>query len=124
MPPGSNTQTPPPTSQGPGTHTTRSNQSGNVRTRADLVDEPGSSVCTRESTRNFLDKNGFLTKEDALSAKALSYVLLSLAHSMPAKTLQEGAQVVAILIMDDVAQGVRTAVLQYVEKPSTHVQQV
>ena len=51
-----------------------------------------------------------------MSAKALSYMLLSLAHSTPAKTLQEGTRVVAILIMDDVARGVGTAVLQYVEK--------
>ena len=116
MPPGGNTQTPPPTSQGASTRATRSNQSGNVRTRADLVDEPGSSVRTRESARSFLDKNGFLAKEDALSTEALSYALLSLAHSTPAKTLQEGARAVALLMMDDAARGVGTAVLQYVEK--------
>ena len=76
MPLGSNTQTLPPMPQGMCTHMTRRNQSGNVRTRVNLVDEPGSSVCTRESERSFLDKNGFLAKEDTLSTEVLSYKLL------------------------------------------------
>ena len=91
MPTGGITQVPTATSQGPSTRMTRGSQGSSAKARADLIEETGTSVCTRENAQSFLDKNGFLAKEDTMSTKALSYMLLSLAHSAPAKTLQEGA---------------------------------
>ena len=68
---------------------TRGSQGSSAKARADLIEETGTSVHTRENSQSFLDKNRFLVKEDAMSTEVLSYMLLSLAHSAPAKTLQE-----------------------------------
>ena len=39
-----------------------------------------------------------------MSVEELSFVLLSLAHSAPAKILQEGVRAVAILLVDEAAK--------------------
>ena len=84
--------------------------------RVELLTDPNSLVQTRENARSFLDKIGFLPKEDILSQEALSYKLISLAHSALMKTMQEGTRTVATLMMDEATQTIRTTVMQYVEK--------
>ena len=72
-----------------GTRTRAGNLLTGNKTRVKLLADPNSSVRTRENTRSFLDKNGFLLKEDVLSQEALSYMLISPAHSAPMKRKQE-----------------------------------
>ena len=84
--------------------------------RAELLADPNSSVQTRENARSFLDKSGFLLKEDPLSQEAFSYTLISLSHSAPMKMMQEGKRAIAILMMDEAAHSTGTVIMQYVEK--------
>ena len=121
MPPSADTQTPPATSQGPGSRLRSSNQQGNTKTRAELIADTATTIRTRENAHNFLDKNGFLPKEDPLSIDVLSYTLLSLAHSAPTRMIQEGLRAVAILMMDKAARSIGTAVHQYIEKCLTPI---
>ena len=121
MPPSADTQTPPTMSQGLGSHLRSSNQQGNTRSRAELIADPATTICTRENACNFLDKNGFLLKEDSISTDVLSYMLLSLAHSAPMRMMQEGTRAVVILMMDKAAHTIGTAIQQYVEKCLTPI---
>jgi hypothetical protein len=63
-----------------------------------------------------LDRHGYLVKEDPLSMEQLSYMLLCLAYTVNGKALQEGARVVAILMMEEAARGVGIVVRQHVKE--------
>jgi hypothetical protein len=97
---------------------TRANniQQPNSRNRTELLAEPNTSVRTREQARQYLDRHGYLAKEDPLSTEQLSHALLSLAYNVSGKALQEGARAVAILMMEEAARGVGNAVRQHVER--------
>ena len=85
-------------SQGPGSHRRSSNEQGNTKSRAELITDTATTICTMENACNFLDKNGFLLKEDPILTDILSYTLLSLAHSTPMRMIQEGSRAVTILV--------------------------
>ena len=108
MPPSADTLTLPAMSQGLGSHLRSSNQQGNIKTRAA---DTATTICTRENAHNFLDKNRFLLKEDPLSTTPLATP-----HSTPTRMIQEGSRAVAILMMDEAARTIGTAVQQYIEK--------
>ena len=90
MPPSADTQTPPAMLQGPGSRLRSSNQQGNTKTRAEIIADTATTICTRENARNFLNTNVYLPKEDPLLTDALSYTQLSLAHSALTRMIQEG----------------------------------
>jgi hypothetical protein len=88
----------------------------NSKTRAELLAEPNTSIRTREQARLHLDRHGYLAKEDPLSTEQLSNVLLALAYNVNGKALQEGPRAIEILMMEEVAKGVGTAVRKHVER--------
>jgi hypothetical protein len=91
-------------------------QQPNSKTRAELLAEPNTSIRTREQARQYLDRHGYLAKEDPLSTEQLSYALLALAYNVNGKALQEGTRAIAILMMEEAAKGVGAAVKQHVER--------
>ena len=92
-----------------------------MHTHAELIDDSNAAIHNHQQARMFLDKHNFMSKEDSLSAEGLSFVLLSLSHSTPLKILQEGARVVAILMMDKLTKSMGEEVIQYVEKQLTPI---
>ena len=92
-----------------------------MHTHAELINDPNAAVHNHQQAGTFLDKHNYASKEDALSAEGLSFVLLSLSHSAPLKTLQEGVRAVAILMMDKSTKSMGEEVVWYVEKQLTPI---
>ena len=64
-----------------------------MHTHAELIDDPNTAINNHQQARTFFDKYNYASKEDALSAEGLSFILLSLSHSILLKILQEGTRV-------------------------------
>ena len=118
MPPTSDPHLPA-TSQGQGGCTRASMQNANPISKADLLADPSSTIKMIDGTRTFLDRHGFIAKDDLVTMEQLSYVLLSLAHSFTRKAMHEGARVVALLMVDNTENDSGTAISRYVEKNLT-----
>src|SRR3979490_2915450 len=103
---------PPPTTLQ--SRTQASDQQGSSKTRAELLSDPYAAICTKDAARAFLDKNSSFAKDELLTAELLSHALLSIAHSMLGKTLQEGARSIVILMLEEAARNLGETMAQQV----------